>query len=136
PSPGSLSLATLSRGAGEGFLVRIQLAVPVEEVAPALVQIVGREQAAILLQLVGRGRLGPALRVHVRLVRQAVALQQVAVLAGGDDVGPGGAAATGARHDMVEGQLRRAIVVAAILAAEAVAQEDVEPSEGRSARQR
>ena len=53
---------------------------------------------------------------------------QIAGRAGGRDILPGRAAALGARQDMVEGQLAR---VAAILAGEAVAQEQVESGEGR-----
>ena len=66
--------------------------------------------------------------VHVRLARGAAALPEVAGRAGGGDILPGGAAALGAGQDMVEGQLAR---VAAILAGEAVAQEQVESGEGR-----
>src|SRR3569623_1282520 len=65
---------------------------------------------------------------HLRLLRGAAALLQSARCAGGDDVLPGRAATLGAGYDMVEGQVAPA---AAILAGELVAQEQVEPGEGR-----
>src|SRR5271166_1961622 len=73
-----------SRGGSE----RVELGVPVEIVAPALVQVVGRKRAAVLLQHVGRRLDRAAARVHPALARQPVALPQIAGGAGGDDVGP------------------------------------------------
>src|SRR5690606_34403653 len=53
-------------------LFRIQLAVPVQEVAPAFVEIVGWEGAAVLLQLPG-GRLERLVhRMHARFTRRLV----------------------------------------------------------------
>ena len=96
-------------------------------------QIVGRERAAVLLQHIGR-RLDRAVpRVHPALPRQAVALPQIAGAAGGHDVGPNGAPAAGARHEVIEGQLVRGVGLAAILAGKAIAQEDVEAGERRVA---
>src|SRR6185312_16731521 len=62
-----------SRFASEAVL-RLQLDVPVEVVQPALVQVVGREAAAVVLQLEGRGPDRAAARMHVRLARGAAAL--------------------------------------------------------------
>src|SRR3546814_3163405 len=76
------------------------------------------------------------LREHLGVVRQAVALAQIAARACGQDVLPCRLAAARAWHDMVEGQLLRMEAVAAILTAEAVAQEHVEPREGRPLRRR
>src|SRR4051812_46170338 len=59
-------------------------------------------------------------RVHVDLVREAVRLAAVARGARGDDVVPAGAAALGARDDVVDGQARAG---AAVLAHPAVAGE-------------
>ena len=94
-------------------------------------QIIGREAAAMFLQMpVGRAdRLD--MQRHRRLARRAPALFQVAWRAGSDDILPGRAAALGARDDMVEGQVA---VRSAILAGEAVAQEQVEAGEGRELR--
>src|SRR4249919_265328 len=117
-------------------LVLIQLAVPIQEVAPALVQVAGREGAAVLLQFLRRRLDRRALHVHADLAQQPVALQEVARAAGSHDVGPGGAAAARLRHDMVEGELVGREVAAAVLAVETVAQEDVEPREGRPPRRR
>ena len=83
----------------------LQLDVPVEIVAPALVQVIGREAAAMLLQLPAGRPERAAADVHVRLLRRAAALPEVARRAGGGDILPGRAAALGARQDMVEGQL-------------------------------
>jgi hypothetical protein len=65
--------------------------------------------------------------MHVDLPRQLVGLLEIARRAGSDDVVPGRAAAARAGHDVVE---REIVLVAAILALEAVAQEHVEPGEG------
>ena len=59
------------------------------------------------------------------------ALPEIAWRAGGDDVVPGRLAAARARDQVIEGQV---LARAAILAGEAVAQEHVEPREGRVAR--
>src|SRR5690606_1118054 len=92
---------------------RIELGIPVQEVAPALVQEVRRERAAALLQLErGRGaRL--AQRPHAAFLRQAVALGEIAAGAGRDHVGPAGATAARAGHQVVESQLRGGPAVAA-----------------------
>src|ERR1700758_4103142 len=111
-------------GAAPRASARIELGIPVQEVAPALVQIIGRESPPIFLQLECRGLFGSTLREHARLSRQPVALEQVAVRAGGDAVVPVPPPAPGARDDVIEGQLVRRAAAAAILAAEAVAQED------------
>src|SRR5262249_47910344 len=92
-------------------------------------QIVGRERAPVLLQEIGRGLARPLPREHVRLMRQAAAFEQIAALAGGDHVFPAGAAAARTRGEMIEGELVRREAAAAVLAAEAVAQENVEPGE-------
>src|SRR3954470_19762473 len=125
-SPGSTG-GTGSRAEPSG----LQLDVPVEIVAPAVVEVVGREGAAVLLQLPAGRAERAAADLHVRLLGRAAALPEVAGRAGGGDIVPGGAAAERARQDMVEGQLPG---VAAILAREAVAQEQVEPGECRELR--
>src|SRR3546814_1265925 len=100
---------------------------------PAVVQEVGREGAAVLLQIPDRRLRRVAARRDAGLDRQSPALPQVARTAGGDDVLPCGASAARARHDMVEGQFVRGQAFAAILAGETVAQKNVEPCEGRPA---
>src|SRR6185437_893606 len=109
-----------------------ELGIPVEEVAPTLVQIVGWEGAAIVAQHL-RARLHRHVaREHARFFGQAAALHQIAARTGGDDVLPRRPAAARAWHQMVEGQVMRREIVAAILAGETIAQEDVEPGEGRA----
>src|SRR5579872_3133674 len=76
----------------------LELGVPIEIIAPGIVQIVGREGAAVFLQHEARRLHRAVARVHAALLGQAVALQQVAVGAGGDDVGPNRAPAARARH--------------------------------------
>jgi len=71
------------------------------------------------------------MREHARRPRHQPALLEVARRTGGDDILPGGQPAPRAGDDVIEGQfLRRA----AILALEAIAQEDVEAGEGGMAR--
>src|SRR4029453_15997929 len=104
-----------------------ELDVPVEIVAPALVQIVGREALAMVLQLpAGRPDRFP-LNMHAGLARGPPALLEIAGRAGGGDILPAGPPALGARHDMVKRQFP---VRSAIDATEAVAEEQVEPGEG------
>src|SRR3546814_9047109 len=70
-------------------------------------------------------------QLHMRLLRRAAALLEVAGRAGRRDIFPGRPPAGAARNDMVEGQVVRG---AAILAGELVAQEQVEPGEGEIGR--
>src|SRR5204863_3735598 len=115
-APGSLVVLSGPSLRSGRQLVLLQLAVPIQEVAPALVQIAGRKGAAILLQLDRRRLDREALQEHAALAHQPVALEQVARAAGGDDVAPGGAAAARLRHHVVEGELVGREVAAAILA--------------------
>src|SRR6187549_2396903 len=108
--------------------LRIQLGVPIKIVQPAVVQIVRREQPAVAVQLVHGRRERRLPRKHPRLLRRQVALAQVAGRTGGDDVLPGGLATLGARDDVIEGEV---VMRVAVLADETVAQEYVEPGEGR-----
>src|SRR5688572_10360035 len=104
----------------------LQLDVPIEVIAPALVEVIGREALAVVLQLPAGRADRLTLEMHLRLAGRAAALPEVARSAGSGDILPGGAAALGARDDMVERQLAAR---SAIDAAEAVAQEQVEPGE-------
>src|SRR6185312_2004246 len=115
---------------------RFELGIPVEEVAPALMQEVRRERPAVLLKQAGARLAGQVARIHAALARQPVALEQIAARAGGNHVFPDRAAAARTRHDVIEGQVVRREILAAILAGEAVAQKDVESREGRSPRRR
>ena len=81
----------------------------------------------MLLQLPAGRPVGMVADAHMRLQRRAPALAQIAGGTGRRDILPGRASALRARQDMVEGQL---VEAAAILAGEAVAQEQVEPGEG------
>src|SRR3979409_2495920 len=75
----------------------------------------------------GRGERGVP-REHPRLLRRQIALAQVTRRTGRHHVFPGGLTAFAARDDVVE---REIVIGRAILADEAVAQEHVEPGEGR-----
>src|SRR6185437_13727248 len=103
-------------------------------VAPALMQEVGRKAAAVFLQLEGARLARREDREHADFAGQMVALQEIAAAAGGNDIGPGGAAAARARDHVVEGEVLGREIVAAILADETIAQENIEPGEGRAAR--
>ena len=91
-------------------------------------QEVGGEAAPEILELVHGGAAHVAVGDHGRLFGRAATLAQVARRAGGDDVLPAGAAAAGARQDVVEGQVG---LRAAVLAGEGVPQEKVEARKGR-----
>src|SRR5437764_15370782 len=90
-------------------------------------QVIRWEQPAVAVQLMHRRRERRLARKHPRLLRRQIALAQVARRARRDDVLPGGLAALAARDDVIEGEI---VIRRAILADEAVAQEDVEPGEG------
>ena len=88
---------------------------------------VGREGPAVVVQVVHRRLVGLLQRPHVDFAGQPVGLAQVARGAGRHHVFPGSAPALGARDDVIEGQV---VPAAAVLALEAIAQEDVEAGEG------
>src|SRR6266853_1062010 len=120
----------------DSALARLEFGIPVEEVAPAVVQEIGRGAAAVLLQQMSRRLHRRVTGIHAAFPGYAIALEQIAARAGRDDVLPGGAPAARARHDVIERQIVGREVVAAILADEAVAQEHVESREGRTPRRR
>src|SRR5690606_26685679 len=109
----------------------LQLDVPVEKVRPALMQEVGRKRSAVLLQPEGCRLHRLDQRRHTAFLRQAVPLDEIAALTGGDDVIPGGTATSRTGQNMVEGQIFGGVAFAAVLALEAVAQKNVETREGR-----
>lgn len=94
-------------------------------------QEVGRIGAAVDLQLIVGGLERLAQREHAAFGRQVITLQQIALLAGGQDVFPCGGAATGFGNKVVEGQFVRFMLLAAVLAGPFVAQEYVKPRKGR-----
>src|SRR5438874_8519273 len=91
-------------------------------------QVIRWEQPAVAVQLMHRRRERRLARKHPRLLRRQIALAQIARRAGRDHVLPGGLAALAARDDVIEGEV---VVRRAVLADKTVAQEDVEPREGR-----
>ena len=113
---------------------RVEFGVPVKKIPPAFVQKVWREGATVFLELMGGRLLRSHERPHPADVRQPVALGEVARGAGGDDVVPGRSPTQRPRDHMVEGQVVGRQPVAAVLAAEPIAQEHVEPRERRPAR--
>src|SRR5687767_7651859 len=106
----------------------LQLDIAVEIVAPALVQIVGREALAMVVYLPAGWADRLAVDVHSGLAGGAPALLEVARRAGGGDILPAGPAALGARNHVIESQF---LVRSAIDAAESVAEEQVESGERR-----
>ena len=78
---------------------RIEFDVPVEIIAPAGVEEIGREAFAMVLQLPAGRADRLALDVHVRLARGAPALLEVARCACGGDILPARPPALRARHD-------------------------------------
>src|SRR6476469_5809473 len=85
--------------------LRLQLGVPIEIIEPAIVQIVRREQPAVLVQMMHR-RLERHLRgPHLGFLRRQVALAQVAGREGRHHVVPSSMPPARARQDVVEGQV-------------------------------
>src|SRR5580693_5037242 len=56
----------------------IELGVPVEIVEPAIVQIIGREEPSVAVQVLHRRLKRPLRRPHLRLVGRQIALPQIA----------------------------------------------------------
>src|SRR5271155_4747760 len=102
---GSDAMIEGSKNYPAGRRLLLQFAVPIEIVHPALVQIVGREQAAVLVQVVYGRLVGLGRWPHARDRRQHVGFLQVAVGAGRDHVLPGREAALGAGNDVVESEV-------------------------------
>ena len=128
PISNASAIAQLLRHAGwsPGYS-RVKFDIPVEPVAPAGVEVIGWETAALILQLpVGRADWGDV-EAHMRLFWRPPAFFKIAGGAGGRDIFPCRPPALSARHHMIKGQILGA---AAILAGEAVAQEQVKPGEG------
>src|SRR5207253_742181 len=86
-----------------------------------------RKPAAVLMEIVYARLIGHPRRPHAGPAGEQIALAQIAIGTGGDDIFPGRGAALRAGDEMVEGQI---LAGAAILAAETVAEEDVETGEG------
>jgi hypothetical protein len=125
---GGLHSTWLSPPAEAGGLF-LEFDVPVQEVAPCLVQKIRREVPLRGHQLMHRwlerfpaGFLQPRVLAHI------------AGAARRRDILPRCHASCGARQDMVEGEIVRAVLDGAILAYEVVAQEDVEPCESKPGR--
>lgn len=67
---------------------RLERAVPVEEIHPAVVEVVRREQSSVLVQIIDRGAIGFLVRVHLGLPGHPSALAQIARGAGRDNIFP------------------------------------------------
>ena len=115
------------------MLLGFQFGIPIEEIVPTIVQMVGRKGAAVFLQVADRRAPRALARVHRAFVFELAALGEIARRAGCNDVVPGGAPAARTRDQMIEGEIVRR---AAILAAEPIAQEHVEARKGRMPRRR
>lgn len=105
----------------------VQLCIPVKEIHPAFVQIVRREAAAVVVQILDRRPERHVHGPHVELFAGLVGFAQVARGAGSDHVFPGCQAPFGARDQVIEGEF---LFAAAILALELVAKEYVEAGKG------
>lgn len=95
-------------------LSRLQLGIPVEEIQPAVVQMVRRELPPGIAQLVRRRAARRFAQVHPGPAQAFRSLFQVAGRTGRHHVFPAGDPTGGARHHVIEGQIALA---AAILAA-------------------
>src|SRR5687767_2610881 len=91
-------------------------------------QVVGRKQPAVPVQLEHRGPVGPLRGPHAGMLGHMPALGEIAWCAGGDDIIPAGLAAARPGNEVIERQI---VLVTAVLARELVAQEDIEARESR-----
>ena len=85
-----------------------------------------------MLQLIGRRLLRHPAQMKAAFPQQAVSLRQIAALTSGDDVVPGCPPAPRTRHDVVEGEILGGEMPITVLTEKGIAQEDVEPREGRT----
>lgn len=105
----------------------LQLGIPVKIVHPAFVQVVGREQPPVIVQVLNRRLERLLRREHARLLGKLAAFSKIAGRAGRHDIVPRGFAAMGAGNHVIEGQV---VPRATILAFELVPKEHVEACEG------
>ena len=105
----------------------LQFRIPIEIIHPAFVQMVGWEEATVVVEFEHGGLERDLVGVHADLGAGLVGLAQIAGAAGCDHIFPSCLPAFGAGDQMVKGEI---IFRAAILAGELIAQKDVEPSEG------
>src|SRR5262245_27355850 len=113
-SAGAVSIAAWCRGR---FRLWLELGIPIQVVEPALVQVVGRKQPSVAMQVL-HARLERHLRrPHTGFARRHAALLEIAARAGGDHVDPRRMAAARARCEVIE---REIVARAAILAGELV----------------
>lgn len=68
---------------------RLQLSIPIEKIEPAIMQIVGRECAAVVVQVLNCRLKRHVHRPHVELFARLVRFAQIAGGASGDDIVPG-----------------------------------------------
>src|SRR3569623_3119344 len=127
-SLGRRDIESAGTDSSEPLGLSLQFDVPVKIVAPAVVEMVRWERAAVLLKLPTRRADRFAHDVHVCFRRRPTPLAQIARGAGRRDILPGRATTLGARNHMVEGQFARR---PAIDAAEFVAEDQIEPRERR-----
>src|SRR3546814_18886254 len=83
---------------------RLQLDAPIQPVAPGFVQVIGREAAAMFLELPARRPDRRDVERHPRLFGGPPALFEIARRAGGDDLLPRRTAALRAGDDMLAGE--------------------------------
>jgi len=101
----------------------LEFYIPIEPVAPCVVQVIGREAFALILQLPACRADWLDMELHMRLLWGAPAFFEVARRAGRRNILPGRTAALCARNDMIE---RKITSNATILALELVTQKQVE----------
>ncbi len=82
---------------------------------------------SVLMQIADRRLIRHFSRQHAGDIWEPVAFAQIAARAGGHDIFPGRRAALGPRYDVIEGKV---VARPAILAGEAIAQENIEPRKG------
>lgn len=115
-------------------LAWFEFGIPIEEIPPAFMKVIGRKCPAVLLKLV-RGRfMGVAQWVHGGFAGKFMRFGQVTGFACRNDIGPNRFPTGNARDNMVERQSLGRQFLAAILACECISEENVEAGERGPAR--
>jgi len=90
---------------GAERLERLEFGIPVKEVPPTLMQVIGRKSTAILLKLMRTRLVREAQGIHAGLCWELMCLAEVAGFTSRNDIGPNRLAAGDSRNNVVKSQV-------------------------------